>query len=34
MTELFGFGVCRLGGLVAIRQFSLPWLKDAAQQAD
>ena len=29
MTDLFGFGACRLGGLVAICWFSLLWLKDA-----
>ena len=29
MTDLFGFGACRLGGLIAICWFSLLWLKDA-----
>src|SRR6266545_635746 len=29
MTDLFGFGACRLGGLVAICWFSLLWLKEA-----
>jgi hypothetical protein len=29
MTDLFGFGACRLGGLVVMCWFSLLWLKDA-----